>query len=137
MHTDQTLVILDTETVRLGKELRAFSNITCAAFETRELRRETDARKRRLSKNPTAGSKKSAGSEGAGSTLKKFNLQTPKNHFIGDYADTIRLFGTTDSISTEPVRFGVSSLRTLIANELQTGRARALLAQDLVYAHRS
>lgn len=101
MHTDQTLTILDSETVRIGKELRAFANVTCAAFETRELRRETDARKRRQSKNPTVV----AAGSGGGSLLKKFNLTTPKHHFIGDYADTIRQFGTTDSFSSEPVRF--------------------------------
>lgn len=118
MHTDQTLAILDSETVRIGNELRAFSGVTCAAFETCELKCETDARKRWQSKNSTAapsGSKKTShkssavGSTGSecDSTLKKFNLKTPKNHFIGDYADTIRLFGTTDSISTEPVRFSL------------------------------
>jgi hypothetical protein len=35
--------------------------------------------------------------------LKTLNLNTYKWHALGDYADTIRNFGTTDSYSTEPV----------------------------------
>jgi hypothetical protein len=34
---------------------------------------------------------------------KTLNLNTYKWHALGDYADTIRKFGTTDSYSTEPV----------------------------------
>jgi hypothetical protein len=36
---------------------------------------------------------------------KKLNLRTYKHHALGDYVDTIRRFGTTDSYSTQPVRF--------------------------------
>lgn len=34
---------------------------------------------------------------------KTFNLSTYKLHSLGDYVDTIRKYGTTDSYSTEPV----------------------------------
>jgi hypothetical protein len=47
MHTDVTLDIMDAATSDLGKKLRAFQQNTCAAFETRELRREANARIRR------------------------------------------------------------------------------------------
>jgi len=50
MHTDYTLVLLDEVTVSLGNELRRFSEHTCSAFDTRELRREAAARIRRESK---------------------------------------------------------------------------------------
>jgi hypothetical protein len=36
--------------------------------------------------------------------LVKFNFGTPKFHFLGDYASTIRLYRTTDSYSTQSVR---------------------------------
>lgn len=36
--------------------------------------------------------------------LKSLNLNTYKYHSLGDYADTIRKYGTTDSYSTELVR---------------------------------
>lgn len=34
---------------------------------------------------------------------KELNLSTPKFHFLGDYVHHIRLFGTTDSYSTQVV----------------------------------
>jgi len=116
MHTDQTLKILDDATIRIGAEFRAFNDKTCPAFDTRELRRETEARKRRQTKkaNPNVVSKDSAPRpssaaspaerlETDGPRRKKFNLQTYKFHSLGDYATTIRRFGTTDSYSTELV----------------------------------
>jgi len=46
MHTDRTLSLWDDITVRIGAEFRAFTNKTCPAFDTRELSREMDERKR-------------------------------------------------------------------------------------------
>lgn len=34
---------------------------------------------------------------------KQYNYRTPKHHFLGDYPNTIRRYGTTDSYSTESV----------------------------------
>ena len=96
MHIEPTLEILDQTTVRIGSEFRAFAAKTCLKFDTKELRRETEARKHRQSK---AGKK----SKSDGPLPKTFNLQTYKYHSLGDYANTIRCFGTTDSFSTEPV----------------------------------
>jgi fructose-1-phosphate kinase PfkB-like protein len=100
MHTDETLKILDETTRHIGIQFRAFTTKTCPAFCTRELDRETKARKRRqlqkvAPKGPTIAS--------SGSLPKTFNMQTYKYHALGDYADTIRMFGTSDSYSTEPV----------------------------------
>ena len=39
----------------------------------------------------------------SGRRPKKFNLNTVKLHFLGDYTPTIRGYGTTDSYSTETV----------------------------------
>ena len=39
----------------------------------------------------------------AGRRKKTFNLNTYKAHALGDYVETIRRYGTTDSYSTEPV----------------------------------
>jgi hypothetical protein len=47
IHTDSTLRILDETTVSIGTEFRTFTAKTCAAFDTRELSREVEARKRR------------------------------------------------------------------------------------------
>jgi hypothetical protein len=113
MHTDHTLDILDETTVRIGAEFRAFVRKTCPAFDTRELNREVEARQRRKKKQAqkqaqskdTASSRSVAvdGSNAKRPRKKKFSLQTYKYHSVGDYANTIRRFGTTDSYSTEPV----------------------------------
>ena len=106
MHHDYTLEILDQVTTALGEKMRAFSDQTCTAFATKELRREFDARVRQQPENLSA-------SEGTASnnTRRKnntrlprgFNLNTYKFHSLGDYVTTIREYGTTDSYSTEPV----------------------------------
>jgi hypothetical protein len=107
MHTDRTLEILDKTTTRLGAEFRAFSDNTCSKFNTQELRREVEARKRRQLKAGTKQGKRSDGPR-----FKSFNLHTYKYHSLGDYVKMILQFGTTDSISTEPV--SLSSLLLLM-----------------------
>jgi hypothetical protein len=47
LHNDLTLEVMDAETVVLGDKLRAFSQKTCPAFDTKELHREFNARIRR------------------------------------------------------------------------------------------
>ena len=47
MHHDITLEIMESVTASLGKLLRSFKDVTCPAFKTTELRRETDARVQR------------------------------------------------------------------------------------------
>jgi hypothetical protein len=109
MHTDQTLRILDDVTTQIGAEFRKFNNETCSAFDTRELSRESEARKRRQLKKGKSSdcsnglNKHNSSSKSDGPRPKRFNLRTYKYHALGDYPDTIRRFGTTDSYSTEPV----------------------------------
>lgn len=108
LHTDKTLDLLDVKTALIGKELRAFVNKTCSAFDTRELAQEAQARKRRKVKKAGAGG---AGAPQAPApeddtvvqdepVSKKFNINTYKMHSLGDYGNTIRRLGTTDSYST-------------------------------------
>lgn len=107
MHTDHTLDIFDTTTTTIGSRLRHFAGVTCSAFATKELRRETAARLRRaLKKNASRGSNAppTTSAQPSGALQKKFNIFTIKNHSLGDYPDQIRRYGTTDSYSTEPVR---------------------------------
>jgi hypothetical protein len=106
MHTDSTLDILSHVTTSLGNSLRTFEQETCAVFETRELEREQAARQRRQEKSATNGVSESRRPTAPNSTArkqKKFNLRTYKLHALGDYVDTIRRFGTTDSYSTQSV----------------------------------
>jgi len=98
VHSESTLNHLEAQTKILGQQMRAFRDTTKDSFNTVELPSETAARKRR-----------SLATEGDTSTrprgpLKKvLNLRTYKFHALGDYVQSIRLFGTVDSYSTQLV----------------------------------
>jgi hypothetical protein len=106
MHTDDTLKILDETTVQTSTAFQAFVAKTCPAFNTKELPREEDARKRRRQEKKTEGRPAKPTSAADGPKQKTFNLQIYKYHSLGDYSNTIRRLGTTDSYSTEPVSIG-------------------------------
>ncbi|TDL14712.1 hypothetical protein BD410DRAFT_696303, partial [Rickenella mellea] len=98
LQTDRTLEILSEATMSIGDSYRRFEQETCAAFETRELKREHAARQRREAKQaavygvaPKSDSRK----------RKQFNMCTYTMHALGDYMETIRRFGTTDSYTTQ------------------------------------
>jgi hypothetical protein len=98
MHTEITLDIMDKVTTELGSAFREFEMKVCPAYATRELARETTARlRRRAQKNSTANSGDAA------RKAKSFNLQTYKFHALGDYVESIRRYGTTDSYNTDVV----------------------------------
>jgi hypothetical protein len=101
MHTDHTLKMLEDTTAKLGLSFRKFVKNTCKAFDTYELKRETEARQRRQSKKNTTGTRESSSSS---RRPKSLNLQTYKFHAMGDYVATIRQYGTCDSYTTEIVR---------------------------------
>lgn len=80
--------------------MRDFEKLVCDAFNTVELPREAAARVRRQAQ--AAG--KGTTTEGTGTRkARKLNLFTYKWHSLGDYANMIRRFGTTDSYSTQLV----------------------------------
>jgi hypothetical protein len=93
MHTDSTLDLLEAVTREFGRLMRQFRDQTSNEFDTVELPRETGTRKNGLKK-------------------KKLNLNTYKFHALGDYVATIRLFGTTDSYSTQVVGSSFASSTT-------------------------
>ena len=119
MHTDVTLDLLSQATISFGTKIRAFQEKTCAAFSTHELERERAARVRRQDKikkaaagtesNAQKGTKAKTETDSqswkssSGRQPKQFNLNSYKFHALGDYYNTIRRFGTTDSYSTQPV----------------------------------
>lgn len=125
MHTDSTLTLMDNETSHLGTKLRAFANFTCEAFDTTELKREIAARNRRQNKAPQP-IHSSVADRAPGARRKKYHLRTIKHHFLGDNVNHIRRFGTTDSISTEPVCDFTSNAQSSLTRQLCfPGRARA------------
>lgn len=103
MHTDHTLELLSQATRAFGDGVREFREKTCVAFKTHELERERAARLRRQA-NKTKGPSNLETKKGdTGKQPKQFNLETYKYHALGDYCNTIRRFGTTDSYTTQPV----------------------------------
>lgn len=118
LHLDDTLDLLDEETGYIGRDLRGFIKKTCAFYDTCELKREVEARKRRKAKKQrntvnaceTQGQpstrtaaphiEANATAEDEDPIPKKLNMNTYKTHSLGDYARTIRRLGTTDSYST-------------------------------------
>lgn len=128
LHTENTLASFDALTKPLGRLCRVFSARTAKRFSTKPLPGETAAKARRKAANAAKKAKnKTAESDGrpqstsskkstkkkstspAKPTKKKsvptktWNLFTYKFHSLGDYVAMIRMFGTTDSYSTQTV----------------------------------
>lgn len=107
MHTDSSLQVLKNVTVALGQEIRYFAEETSKHFKTLETDREFAARnraetRRQARKDATSAASHKAQPDGSRRPA-KFNLETPKLHFLGDYESQIRLFGTTDSFTSQIV----------------------------------
>ena len=101
LHSEDTLFLLDRSLRRLGTQLRKFSRFTCSAFQTMELPGEVAARYRR--QRHKFESQSESGMGASGPQPKSFNLFTYKLHALGDYVQSIRAFGTTDSYTTQIV----------------------------------
>ncbi|KAG2051670.1 hypothetical protein BDR06DRAFT_983445 [Suillus hirtellus] len=98
-HSESTLGFFEDTFKTLSRQLWKFRDFMCTAFNTVELQKETAARQRRLAQCPESSNV--ASSESSGPRTKKFNLNTYKFHAMGDYVRTIKLFGTTDSFTTQ------------------------------------
>ncbi|KAF8834352.1 hypothetical protein BDN67DRAFT_985387 [Paxillus ammoniavirescens] len=103
MHTDETLNVLEMVTCSLGNELRTFVGVTCVTFSTRELPHEAEACRRwQARQNAGRDTNSSTNMSNTGNChTKVLNLQTYKLHAPGDYATQIRLYGTTDSYTSQ------------------------------------
>ncbi|TEB22658.1 hypothetical protein FA13DRAFT_1640925 [Coprinellus micaceus] len=101
MHTDLSLEVLDSWTTVLGDAARDFASQTCSQFQTRELEREYDARKRKEARASKKNAVAGMGVSVAGRKLRAWSLTTPKYHSLGDVVRYIRRTGTTDSYSTQ------------------------------------
>lgn len=102
LHSDDSLHLLDQSLKYLSVQFRHFVDITCAAFETKESPSEVVARQRR--QQAEAEKKKGTNTSSLnGPRNKRINMHTYKFHALGDYTATIKLFGTTDSYTTQVV----------------------------------
>ena len=114
LHTESTLDLLDAVTKEFGRLMRQFRDKTSAEYHTVELSSGADAR------NTSSSSKK-----------KELNLNTYKFHALADYVATIRLFGTTDSYSTQIVRYPLVMLTN--THSLVVGRTCSSFDQTSIW----
>ncbi|CDO74305.1 hypothetical protein BN946_scf184839.g11 [Trametes cinnabarina] len=98
LHTDTSLQLLSSSTVVLGRALRHFTSVTCAAFDTKESKAEYAARQRAQARRKMTSSMSAAV---VGRRQRTFNLKVVKLHFLGDYVQCIKRYGTTDSYTTQ------------------------------------
>jgi hypothetical protein len=101
MHSETTLSILDETFKKLARQLRKFRDFTCATFATVELPKEKAARERKAARQRSGSNDPNPGSSGR--KTKTFNMNTYKFHAMGDYLTSIRVFGTTDSFTSQIV----------------------------------
>ena len=105
MHTDATLDHMESLTKEFGLLMRQFRDLTCSQFKTVELPREIAARIRQHQRVQAGTFNTHVPSTSSSSRKEKtLNLFTPKFHSLGDYVQTIQMFGGTDSFSTQLVR---------------------------------
>jgi hypothetical protein len=114
MHSEDTLQHLEKVTKVIGCELRTFQDWTKSAFKCKELPSESSRRSRNQQRRKARAAKSGNAppsitpdppkTQQQSAKAKSFSLHTYKNHALGDYVQTIRLFGTTDSYSTQTVR---------------------------------
>ena len=83
MHTDDTLSLLDSITVILGRELRRFRRIVCSAYSTKDLPKEDAARQRKKQRDQaktttnTASSTRSSSSKATKSSSTQTQTSQP------------------------------------------------------------
>ena len=100
MHSDDSLARLDQALKKLAAEIQRFQQKTCDEFKTYELPNEAAAQYRRQqTQTGPSGPAKSTST----ARLISFNVHTYKFHVLGDYSRSIRMFGTTDSYTTQTV----------------------------------
>jgi hypothetical protein len=104
VHTETTLSVLDHTTALFAKSLRHFKEVICPCFDTVETDHEYKARRRAAEHRMSRQRTQTVPSTSKGAKrCKTFNLLTSKFHALGDYVNTIKMFGTTDSYSTQIV----------------------------------
>ena len=117
IHTSSTLAHLEKLTKEFGLLMQQFRDTTCSRFQTTELLHEAEARRRKQQRvqrkmsstigkhthAPQPANEPAVSSALSSRKPKTLNLSTPKFHALGDYTQTIQMFGSTDSFLTQVV----------------------------------
>jgi hypothetical protein len=103
LHTKTTLKVLDNVMVLFARSLCHFKEVMCPCLSTVETDREYNARCRAAEQRASWSQRANTVQSSTGKRTKTFNLLTSKLHALGDYVEMIKMFGTTDSYSTQIV----------------------------------
>lgn len=111
MHSTSTVTVLEGVTKTLGQLLRRFNDHVCPKYTThktsselqKQARRKASEDAKKKSQQPATANVNAEKPEKVASTNHDFNLAAYKPHALGHYPLWIRLFGTTDSYSTQTV----------------------------------
>jgi len=118
--TEQKMWLGNSKAVTLGNGMCEFQAEMCSAFATHELEHEQAAQIRRQEKNMAAAGPANSDPQkcNSGRQTKEFSLKTYKFHSLGDYCNTIRRFGMTDSYSTQSVSLSHTVVELVDINHL-------------------
>lgn len=106
LHTTSSLSFFEQCTKTLGQIIRYFHDHVCPRYKTHDTPREAAAKLRRDAARATkSGADEDNPEAKKKSNGQKFSLETYKLHALGHYPAMIRRFGTTDSYSTQTVRY--------------------------------
>ncbi|KAG9079804.1 hypothetical protein FRC06_007449 [Ceratobasidium sp. 370] len=100
VHTATTIDMLRTQTTILARRLRHFEANIAPRYTVVETDREHELRKQQETRRALATGNVAQSTESRKRSV-KYNLTAYKLHAVGDYPDAIKLFGTTDSYSTQ------------------------------------
>ncbi|EUC55133.1 hypothetical protein RSOL_093500, partial [Rhizoctonia solani AG-3 Rhs1AP] len=103
VHTPTTLDRLRAQTAALGRRLRRFEKDITPRYATVETDQEFELRSRREARELIRRRAEATTSITQDATKRQtgFSLKTYKLHALGGYVDAIKMFGTTDSYSTQ------------------------------------
>ncbi|KAI0733649.1 hypothetical protein C8Q72DRAFT_881207 [Fomitopsis betulina] len=140
MHTDTSLKVLDNVTVILTNRLRHFTDFICPAYATVETDGEYNAQYRAAQCKAAQATRKTASATSAelpavnigGKRSKSFNLHTYKFHSLPDNVPIIRLFGTTDSYSTQAGEFEHKVVKRRYAHTNRRNFIPQLVKKDVI-----
>lgn len=126
LHTEDSVKLLEQSLRMLTTQLRHFAEVTCAAFQTKELPSEVAARRRQ---------QKQTENQGGGPRRKTFNMFTYKIHALGDYVRSIQLLGTTDSYTTQIGEHAHSLIKKFYGLASKRDTLKQLARQERRFAH--
>ena len=130
LHTEKTLHVFHGMTATFTKEIQHFANKICPQFDMIETPSEfatnLHAEATRIKKGTCSTT------QGAKWKTKSFNIDTSKFHSITHYPDTIAMYDTTDSYSTQMVCHSIATGYFSANMDTILGRTRTSACEEVL-----